>query len=139
MTYKEREKDILQKEKKWEREKKILEREYALKEEKKNFKQTFKKRLSNSKLLIWFLFINCTLIELFTGWVIVKEIMLAEITGNFTPDLAPLLALISSVVAEVIGFAIYALKSAKENTEGGIVYETAMRALEHSNENQGVG
>jgi hypothetical protein len=46
-----------------------------------------------------------------------------------TPDLSPLMALISSVVAEVIGFAIYSLKSVRENTEGGIIYETTMHNL----------
>lgn len=43
------------------------------------------------------------------------------------------MALITTVVAEVIGFGVYALKSAKENTEGGIIYETTMRELESQN------
>lgn len=43
------------------------------------------------------------------------------------------MALITTVVAEVIGFGVYALKSAKENTEGGIIYETTMRELEFQN------
>ena len=34
--------------------------------------------------------------------------------------------LITAVVAEVIGFAIYSLKASKENTKGGIIYETAL-------------
>ena len=45
------------------------------------------------------------------------------------PDFTPLVTLIGAVVSEVIGFAIYAIKSAKENTSGGIVYETAMMNL----------
>ena len=45
------------------------------------------------------------------------------------PIFSPLVALISAVVGEVIAFAIYALKSAKENTKGGIVYETAINNL----------
>ena len=46
------------------------------------------------------------------------------------------MALITTVVAEVIGFGIYALKSTKENTEGGIVFETAMRELNIQPENE---
>ena len=53
-----------------------------------------------------------------------------------TPDLSPLMALISAVVAEVIGFAVYALKSTKENTEGGIIYETAMYNLENKQQEE---
>lgn len=41
-------------------------------------------------------------------------------------DFTPLTMLITSVVAEVAGFAVYSLKSMKENTKGGIVFETAM-------------
>ena len=37
-------------------------------------------------------------------------------------DFSALQSLITAVVAEVVGFAIYALKSTKENTKGGIVY-----------------
>lgn len=36
-------------------------------------------------------------------------------------------ALIGAVVTEVIGYAIYTIKATKENTKGGITYETAMR------------
>ena len=42
------------------------------------------------------------------------------------PDFSPLVALIGAVIGEVIGFAVYSLKSAKENTKNGIVYEQAM-------------
>lgn len=43
-----------------------------------------------------------------------------------SPDLTPLITLIGAVVSEVIGFAIYSIKAAKENTSGGIVYDLAM-------------
>ena len=59
--------------------------------------------------------------------------------GILAPDLSPLMALITTVVAEVIGFGIYALKSTKENTEGGIVFETAMREFEKTNEDGSCG
>lgn len=113
-------------ERQWEREKEVLERKYSLKQEKINFKRKFFPKISTSKLLILFLFINCTIIELFTGYVTLKSIDIATMT-MMNPDFTPLVTLIGAVVTEVIGFSVYALKSAKENTAGGIVYETAMR------------
>lgn len=131
MTLKEKERYVLSQEKIWNKEKEILEKEYKIKAERKSLKEKFKEKkdkIANSKLLVWFLFINCTVIEIFTIWVIIKELSLAA-DGILMPDLSPLMALITTVVAEVIGFGIYALKSTKENTEGGIVFETAMREL----------
>ena len=109
-------------EKKWELEKTLLQRRQALNAEKKNFLP----KISTSKLLIAFLFLNCTLIEIFTGWVTVKSFTLAMMTGAII-DFTPLVSLIGAVVGEVIAFAIYALKSTRENTKGGIVYESAMK------------
>lgn len=131
MTLKEKERYVLSQEKIWNKEKEILEKEYKIKAERKSLKEKFKEKkdkIANSKLLVWFLFINCTVIEIFTIWVIIRELSLAA-DGILMPDLSPLMALITTVVAEVIGFGIYALKSTKENTEGGIVFETAMREL----------
>ena len=139
MTLKEREKQVLYEEKLWEREKNLLEREYKVESERKSLKEKFKDKktkIANSKLLVWFLFINCTIIEIFTIWVIISELKLAE-TGVLIPDLSPLMALITTVVAEVIGFGIYALKSTKENTEGGIVFETTMKELEQQSNSFG--
>lgn len=121
------EEKLLKQEKEWEIEKDLKERELKLKKE----KDSFRKRISTSKLLILFLFINCTLIELFTGWVTVQSLFLAKET-LMNPDFTPLITLIGAVVGEVFGFAVYALKSAKENSIGGIVYETAM-AEKHIN------
>lgn len=132
MTIREKERYIASKEKVWNKEKDLLEREYKMKAERKSLKEKFKEKkdkIANSKLLIWFLFINCTVIELFTIFVIANELALTEKGILMSLDLSPLMALISTVVAEVIGFAIYALKSTKENTEGGIIYETTMHAL----------
>jgi hypothetical protein len=53
------------------------------------------------------------------------------------PDFSPLITLIGAVVSEVIGFAIYSIKAAKENTKGGIVYESAMRELNMEEEANG--
>lgn len=84
------------------------------------------KKISTTKLIMFFLFLNCTLIEIFTGWVTVQNIALAREFG--TPlDFAPLVTLVGAVVTEVLGFAVYALKATRENTKGGIVYDTAIK------------
>lgn len=126
MTEKERE-SILQEEKEWQEDKIFLEKQKKVFEEKKNF---FKqKKISTSKLLILFLFLNCTAIEIFTGWVTIQSIALVS-TTMMMPDFSPLVTLIGAVVSEVIGFAIYSIKATKENTKGGIVYDTAMKEYE---------
>lgn len=138
MDLREKEKYISSQEKLWSKEKGLLEREYKMKAERKSLKDKFRDKrdkIANSKLLIWFLFMNCTIIELFTIWVISKELVLAE-NGILIPDLSPLMALITTVVAEVIGFGIYAVKSTKENTQGGIVYEAAMKAFEQDDKDE---
>lgn len=127
MTKEERE--ITIKEHRWQREKEVLKRKYKLKQEKREFKKQFLPKISTSKLLILFLFINCTIIELFTGFVTLKSLDLTTLTMA-NPDFTPLVALIGAVVSEVVGYAVYALKSAKENTAGGITYEAAMRQID---------
>lgn len=127
MTKEERE--ITIKEHRWQREKEVLERKYKLKQEKREFKKKFLPKISTSKLLIFFLFLNCTIIELFTGFVTLKSLDLTTLTMA-NPDFTPLVTLIGAVVSEVVGYAVYALKSAKENTAGGITYETAMRQID---------
>ena len=124
----ERERDLIIAERRWQKEKPLREREYKLKEDQRQFKETHRPKISTSKLLIIFLFINCTIIEIFTGYVTLKSLDIATMTFMM-PDFTPLVTLIGAVVSEVIGFAIYAIKSAKENTSGGIVYETAMMNL----------
>lgn len=124
MTEKERE-GILQEIQEWEKDKVYLEKEKQLKQDKKKFFSKIPK-ISTSKLLILFLFLNCTAIELFTAWITIKSVELVQIT-MIAPDFSPLITLIGAVVSEVIGFAIYSIKAAKENTKGGIVYDTAMR------------
>ena len=129
------EKEIVLQEKQWEKEKSLQERKYKIKKEKRELKSLYGFKLPTSKLLILFLFINCTLIELFTGWVTINSLDLATLT-MVSPDFTPLVTLIGAVVSEVIGFAIYAIKSAKENTEGGIIYETTMAKLQQEDEEQ---
>lgn len=89
-------------------------------------KRFVKKKMSTSKLLIVFLFLNCTIIEFFTMYVTLKSFALALAIGMMV-DFTPLVTLIGAVVGEVIGFAIYSLKAAKENTKGGIVYDSTLK------------
>jgi hypothetical protein len=122
------EKEITKEEEKWSQEKEILERKYKLKQDKAEFHKSFKKKPSTSKLLVAFLFLNCVIVEIFTGWVTIQSIRLAEI-NEIMPDFTPLVTLIGAVIGEVIGFAVYALKAAKENSAGGLIYETTMSEL----------
>lgn len=89
------------------------------------------KKFSTTKILIAFLFINCTLLEIFTGWVTVENLILARDFGTAI-DFTPLVTLIGIVLGEVFGFAVYAAKSVKENSKGGITYESAMMNFQHS-------
>ena len=56
------------------------------------------------------------------------DLYIAKNTGMV--DFSPIVTLIGAVVGEVIGFAIYAAKSTKENTEGGIIYQNMMNEFE---------
>ena len=120
------EKAVRKREKRWNVEKPLLETDCAIEAERRYFCKKEKRKISTSKLLIAFLFINCTLIELFTGWAIIKMLAIVATTGAMI-DFTPLVTLIGTVISEVIGYAIYALKSAKENSVGGIVYDKAMQ------------
>ena len=137
MNLSNRKKELEKKEAIWKEEKNLIERENKIKQEKKELKNN-KKKLTTSKLLILFLFINCTLIELFTGWVTIKSIYLAAVTG-VSPDFTPLVTLIGAVVGEVIGYGVYSVKSMKENLKGGIVYDSCLRTEDSENEDESVG
>lgn len=116
-------KKVFQKQKQWNLEKQILIAQQDLKEDKKAVKQRGKEEkraLSTTKKLMVFLFMNCTIIEIYTLVITTKSINM----GYF--DFSALNILISAVVGQVIAFAVYALKSLKENTKGGIVYQSAM-------------
>jgi hypothetical protein len=47
--------------------------------------------------------------------------------------------LIGASISEIFSFAIYALKSTKENTEGGIVYMNAMKNNDKDIDHDSVG
>jgi len=123
-------KEVAAEEKRWEKEKDLLSRHMTVQNEKNEMKQANKKKISTSKLLVCFLFVNCSIIEFFTMYVIIKMLNIATFTG-MGMDFSPLVALIGTVVTETIGYSIYSLKSTKENTKGGIVYETTMRQVDN--------
>lgn len=79
-----------------------------------------KEKLSFSKMAFLFMIINCTVIEIY-----------ALVAMAFFADLSSLSTLIAAVVGECVSFLGYEIKSAKENMAGGIVYESAMKKLEH--------
>lgn len=116
---------LTQEEKEWREQKKLLLRKLELREDKKAVRRKFFPKPSTTKILMWFLFLNCTVVEVFTGYATLQSFSLAR-EMNIAPDLTPLVTLIGVVVGEVIAFAVYAVKSLKENTKGGIVYESAM-------------
>jgi len=67
-------------EQEWQKEKEILEKQYSLQEDKKSFsEQHRRKKLTTSKKLIAFLFINCTVIELFVLYITIRSMILAEL------------------------------------------------------------
>lgn len=119
-----REKQKLQKQLQvWQAKKQIILQKQDLLEDVKQTKNRYKeqhKKLSASKFLMLFLFVSCSAIEFFTIFLTFKTVNLGYI------DFSALQSLITAVVAEVVGFAIYALKSTKENTVGGVVYQTAL-------------
>lgn len=131
------EKALAREEKDWAKNKQLLKRKIKIEKDKAKLRNSLKdkSKLTTTKLLILFLFINCTIIELFTGWATIQSIQLTIQTG-LAPDFTPLVTLIGAVVGEVIGFAVYAAKSTKENTAGGIVYDCA---LNNNNNNESVG
>lgn len=127
------EKELIQEEKDWAKNKQLLKRKIKIEKDKAKLRNSLKNKtkLTTTKLLILFLFINCTIIELFTGWATIQSIQVALQTG-LAPDFTPLVTLIGAVVGEVIGFAVYAVKSTKENTVGGIVYDSALNNNDES-------
>ena len=114
---------VVAKQKYWEKEKPLLMIEQDLKKDKKETKDRYKAQkqsLTTTKFLMLFLFTSCSIIQVFT---LVVTIM-SMIAGVY--DFTALQMLITAVVGEVVAFAIYSIKSLKQNTKGGIIYETAM-------------
>ena len=121
-------KKLNKKKEKWQLEKELLREQIELKKQKLKFfelNKIIKKQTSTTKRIILFLFINCSLIEIFTGVITIINLHLAATTGAMI-DFTPIVTLIGAVVSEVIGFAIYAVKATKQNTRNGIVFEQMM-------------
>lgn len=68
-----------------------------------------------SKLALGYIFASCTAVQLFS----------MAAMWRFG-DLSPLSTLIGATVGEAISYCAYVAKSTKENTAGGIIYDTAM-------------
>lgn len=98
----------------WKEEKPLFEREITLTEDKRKTKD--KKKLSTTKLIVAFIFLNCTIVEIYS-MVVMYQLR----------DISSLCALITAVIGETISFAVYSAKATKENTVGGMTYEMAMR------------
>lgn len=135
-SLRQQEQELEKEESNWEKEKELIQRREKLREEKNSLKHS--KKLTTTKLLILFLFINCTIIEIFTGWATAKSLSIAYITGN-PVDFSPLVTLIGAVVSEVMGFAIYSAKAAKENSVNGITYLMAQQSLNNNSDDTACG
>lgn len=84
-----------------------------------------KEKLSFSKVAFIFMIGNCIVIEIY-----------ALIAMFFFGDLSSLSTLIAAVVGECLSFLAFEIKSLKENTAGGIVFESAMKKLDYELDNK---
>lgn len=100
---------------KWKKEKDTLILKEQIRSEREEILKNRKKR-STTKVIVACLFINCVVVEIF-AMRLIEKLGIAE----------GIPALIAAVVTPVIGFLIYAYKSLKENTKGGIVYDSALK------------
>lgn len=117
----------------WEREKLVLESEQQIEEERYALKKrSWDRKLPFVKILMIFLFINFTILEIFTGWVTISSFTLAYAIGVM-PDFTPLITLLGAIIGETLSFGIYSAKAKAENTKGGIVFESAMREMSQEN------
>ena len=132
-------KNINFKENIWKQQKTIKLRENKLEQEKKEI-QNERNRIklpSWSKMLLLFLFLNFTALEIFIGYVTIQSFALAFAVGVM-PDFTPLVTLIGLVAGETISYGVYCAKSKAENSQGGIVYDATMHGLKNDN-NDSVG
>lgn len=81
-----------------------------------------KKKFPTSKLIAVYLFILLNVVLIYS-----------MIMMYLFRDLTYLGVLLSDIVAQVITYMIYMIKSTKENTVGGITYDTAMFNLQNQN------
>lgn len=74
-----------------------------------------RKRPSTSKLALAYIFLSCTVVQVYSMAAMWRLCALS-----------PLATLIGATVGEAISYCAYVAKSTKENTAGGIIYDTAM-------------
>lgn len=74
---------------------------------------------STAKMAMAYIFVSCTVVQIYS----------MAAMWHFA-DLSALYSLIGATVGEVVSYCAYAAKSARENSKGGIVYDTAMKAKE---------
>ena len=115
----------------WDMRRPLIETQNQIEEEQKELQITHRKNKfpAWSKVLLVFLFVNFTLLEIFIGWVTVKTFSIALSIGMM-PDFTPLITLIGAVIGQTLSYGIYSSKSKAENTEGGITYEMAKWQME---------
>lgn len=115
------------KEKIWLQLKPTLLRENKIEQEKKKIVDEKRKiKLPTwSKILLVFLFINFTILEIFVGWITIQSFNLAYAIGAM-PDFTPLVTLIGAVIGQTLTYWTYCNKSKAENIEGGIVFQSMM-------------
>lgn len=94
---------------------KSYERKKLLKDEKNKYRNKIKLP-STTKLVMMYLFILLNTVLIY-----------AMVTMWHFSDLSYLGVLITDIVAQLITFFIYTVKSTKENTVGGITYDLAMK------------
>lgn len=80
-----------------------------------------KPKIQFSKILVAFIFIDCLTIQAFIMYMIFRS--------NDTAHLSNLVGLIGTLVAQAISLMSYNKKSSIENSQNGIIYETAMQQL----------
>lgn len=74
-----------------------------------------RKRMTTSKAAMWFIFLNCTVVEIYS----------MAAMWHFG-DLSPLYALLGAVVGQSLTYISYNNKACRENSRGGITYESAI-------------
>lgn len=91
---------------------------FVRKQELKSLKMTKAKsnKISTTKLVMVYLFFVLNLVLIYS-----------LVAMWYFKDLTHLGLLITDIIGQVIVYLLYIIKSTKENSEGGIVYATAMR------------
>lgn len=85
-----------------------------------------KTKLTDGKKYTIFMFANLVVVELFSMYAMIR---FQDISALYS-----LIGIGAAIVGQVVTLASYNHKSLGENTQGGIVYETAMRSLEKEDE-----